>query len=86
MFKNKHMNDPNLAKVLPVLCLGLSIILSSYSEEFIFPGKFIQITKASHGNFALPWTLLHIKLQFITLSLQVRPRLNVELFVKRTKL
>ena len=51
MFKNKHMNDPNLAKVLPVLCLALSIILSSYSKEFIFPGKLIP------NNKSFPWQL-----------------------------
>ena len=51
MFKNKHMNHPNLAKVLPVLCLAFSIILSSYSKEFIFPGIFIP------NNKSFPWQL-----------------------------
>ena len=46
MFKNKHINHPNLAKVLPVLCLALSIILSNYSKELIFPGKFIPNNKS----------------------------------------
>ena len=44
-------------------------------------------TSRCHGRSDLnSKTYLHIKLQSITLSLHVRPRPNVELFVKRTKL
>ena len=51
MLKNKHMNHPNLAKVLPVLCLALSIISSSYSKQFVSPGKLIP------NNKSFPWQL-----------------------------
>ena len=45
------MNHPNLAKVLPVFCLALSIILSTYSKEFVSPGKLIP------NNKSFPWQL-----------------------------
>ena len=51
MLKKNHINQPNWAKVLPVLCLALSIILSSYSKELILPGKFIP------NNKSFPWQL-----------------------------
>ena len=51
MFKNNHINQPNLTKVLPVLCLALSTILSSYSKEFVSPGKLIS------NNKSFPWQL-----------------------------